>query len=566
MKERAQPIRPTQFITTYGPGAILESLRGPRLITSIENSGLFETDSPSKYEIKEPALSQQLPENGRIFRLPTNGDYGLEDSKAIYQTRAFPSWSLCAKHSLLYRARPNTRKACPRCDAGSEWESWSQARRQAISFVMACPRGHLDDVSWSFLLHQGAGRTDCMPDTIDWIGSGGPIRRVLLRCPKCSASVRLGDIYHREHTCSGRFPEEGEGKRAPASCQTKARISQRAASDLYLPEIRTALTLPAVDSPLHAALRDDSVFSVLEAFLQSRDSLEEKDWEAIVGGSRVPSGVKDEIFRADLDDRLAAAKQVLKEGETTTKDQARAGELDILLKASRSECYRSANFELDPAGAREFPLANLCLRVTPVTRLRLVAAQIGYRRLNGEVVEKGFEYLKHLWFPGIEQYGEGIFLELAAVPPMNGPRWRSWLERFEQEGEASGHPMLVWWHTLSHRLIRALSVDSGYSAASVRERLYFDGERGGVLIYAVQPGGDGTLGGLVALVPRFDRILRSALDRLDGCSNDPLCGEQKVGESRKNGAVCYACGLLSETSCEMRNMLLDRNLLLETLA
>ena len=27
------------------------------------------------------------------------------------------------------------------------------------------------------------------------------------------------------------------------------------------------------------------------------------------------------------------------------------------------------------------------------------------------------------------------------------------------------HPVFVWWHTLSHRLITALSVDSGYSSA-----------------------------------------------------------------------------------------------------
>ncbi len=64
------------------------------------------------------------------------------------------------------------------------------------------------------------------------------------------------------------------------------------------------------------------------------------------------------------------------------------------------------------------------------------------------------------------------------------------------------HPVFVWWHTLAHRLINALSVDSGYSSAAVRERVYVylnttDGSfDGGILLYTVQPGGDGTLGGL----------------------------------------------------------------------
>jgi hypothetical protein len=140
--ERAQPIRPTQFITTYGPGAILESLRGPRLIPCIAASGLFDLESPQDYEIKEPALSLLLPEQGRIFRLPSNADHDLDDSAALYDTSPFPAWSLCTKHAVLYRARYPTRKACPRCPPLSEGKAWEQARQQAVSFVQVCRHGH----------------------------------------------------------------------------------------------------------------------------------------------------------------------------------------------------------------------------------------------------------------------------------------------------------------------------------------------------------------------------------------------------------------------------------------
>ena len=73
---------------------------------------------------------------------------------------------------------------------------------------------------------------------------------------------------------------------------------------------------------------------------------------------------------------------------------------------------------------------------------------------------------------------------------------------------------------------------------------------GGILLYTAQTGGDGTLGGLIAQVPRFENILRDFINNIDACSNDPLCSNNRINPSRENGAVCYTCMLLSETWCE----------------
>ena len=70
---------------------------------------------------------------------------------------------------------------------------------------------------------------------------------------------------------------------------------------------------------------------------------------------------------------------------------------------------------------------------------------------------------------------------------------------------------------------------------------------------------------LVALVPLFDRVLRVAFNTIDGCSNDPLCSEMQFDIGKYNGAACYACQLVSETSCEHRNTRMDRTLLKENL-
>jgi hypothetical protein len=92
-----------------------------------------------------------------------------------------------------------------------------------------------------------------------------------------------------------------------------------------------------------------------------------------------------------------------------------------------------------------------------------------------------------------------------------------------------------------------------------------NGSRGGVLLYVSQRGADGTLGGLTALVSNFERIRDGALANIDACSNDPLCRERIHIAGAKTGAACYGCLLVAETSCENRNLFLDRNLLVESI-
>lgn len=229
------------------------------------------------------------------------------------------------------------------------------------------------------------------------------------------------------------------------------------------------------------------------------------------------------------------------------------------------------------------------LRITPVNRLRVVLVQTGYRRLDplNPWVDLGFDDEQRIWYPGVELFGEGVFIDLPSTGSkphptgLNGPAASAWFDAWIDPGSLYRssmpgslhelHPQFVWWHTLSHRLINSMAIDSGYSSASIRERVYVDvdeqtGEAtGGVLLYTAQPGGDGTLGGMTALVPQFEQVLGVAMRDLDACSNDPLCGEETFGPGKYNGAICYSCGLVSETSCEHRNMNLDRKLLLENL-
>ena len=137
----------------------------------------------------------------------------------------------------------------------------------------------------------------------------------------------------------------------------------------------------------------------------------------------------------------------------------------------------------------------------------------------------------------------------------------------------------VLLHSISHALMAEIALDCGYPASSLKERVYAlsessrtagDFDRCGILIYTASAGAQGTLGGLVATAPRFAHILQSALERLRICSNDPVCADHepddRSGDRATHGAACHGCLLIAETSCEMRNLFLDRSLLVRTMA
>jgi hypothetical protein len=84
----------------------------------------------------------------------------------------------------------------------------------------------------------------------------------------------------------------------------------------------------------------------------------------------------------------------------------------------------------------------------------------------------------------------------------------------------------------------------------------------GVLIYLSSSDSDGSLGGLISVaedVNLLDKVLKDMLREARWCSGDPLCVSAKhQGFASLNYSACHACTLLPETSCEFRNLLLDR--------
>ena len=590
----AQSIRRSQFITTYGPGAILEGADGPRVISSLDRSGIFANLQVTDFEVTDQRLSQALLNGSGILRLPSNAEVGEPENRYIYRTSRFPSWSLCVRgHAVLYRKTSGDNRACPRCaPQASHSKAWREASRDAVRFVRACRAGHLDDVNWSSLIRHTT--PTCNPAYLRWDGGGGALRHVNIVCPVCQESMNLGLAYTRDWPCSGRFPELGPQR---TSCSQLSRIIQRGAANLRISEIRSALTIPPRSTSLYRLLELAIVRSIISAVNPATKQELLDSLSGPVGVGTLHQRVVNEIGSWAERDILAAIDNILSGSSASSDHELRLEEFTALRIAAVSGAPARPSttpgappqFEVIQQDVRTLPLlSGRTLRVTPVNRLRVVMAQTGYRRLDPEnqVVDVAYDDGQNTWYPGVELFGEGLFIDLVPVngtdspdTVLNGQEAAGWFGEWINQASSGQqgtlvapsdlHPAFVWWHTLSHRLMNGMAIDSGYSSAAIRERVFVEIDEqsgdatGGVLLYTAQPGGDGTLGGLIALVPQFERIVEAAVREIDACSNDPLCGDETFSPGKYNGAACYSCALVSETSCEHRNMRLDRNLLIQ---
>jgi hypothetical protein len=139
----------------------------------------------------------------------------------------------------------------------------------------------------------------------------------------------------------------------------------------------------------------------------------------------------------------------------------------------------------------------------------------------------------------------------------------------EHENSSRDFPKIEYYllHSLAHLLLTAISLECGYPASSLRERIYAAPGRYGILIYTGSSDAEGTLGGLVLAGRDIQRHVRRALDLALLCSNDPVCAYHTPGEHDHQpllGSACHGCLLVAETSCEQRNDFLDRALVVPT--
>jgi len=586
-------LRPSQLLHTYGVGATVEL---PELTTLV--LGLDEWPQVLGEPVAEPRLlaAVRAIEGAQVERL-LSPPVVPEGDPAGVPVAPFPRWLRCPLCSLLapiehglFEFRPDPWRPERTTYVHAGCPKTGSARRPPTAFparyLMACANGHLDDFPWVEFLHGGIPCRGTM--RLRELGAGGRAGDVQLSCDHCGRRRRLSQAFGDESRpflpphCRGRHPHLG----LTEACDQEPKTLILGASNAWFAVQMSALSIPTREGELAQAV--DEAWAVLETLPAGLDGL--RFALANVPSLRTLRALADDIGEEAV---LEAVEQRSSETPDEDPEDLRTPEWRVL--SSPATAPETPDFRLRSVGPpREF--ANVLADVVLAERLRVVSALRGFTRLNapddlathgGAVVRLSREAPR--WLPCNEVRGEGIFIRFAEES------LSAWEHRYREAGDAArirdgnrawrtrraldpedGWPgeRYILLHTFAHALIRELALECGYTASSIRERLYaasgVDGEAmAGLLLYTAAPDSEGTLGGLVSLgePQQLGPLLRQALERAQLCSSDPLCSEHDPrSDSSVHAAACHACQFASETSCERGNRFLDRATLVPTLA
>ena len=590
-------IRRSAVVMTFAPGSIMD-MRADGGPVSAVSAGLEEWDRGApltgnlRYQkIIERRLCKKL--NKKYFRLPPVLEEGAKiqgtnalDPAALV-ARRFPEWLQCPKCELIRPARKwasepgRAYRFCPSCT--HHQPGGKKVFAVPVRFATACLAGHLDEFPWNYWVRHKKG---CLnKDELKLTSEGPGLAGLVVRCLKCSERRSLDGAFRKTALsglkCRGMRPwlRSNDPDCKCSGDDGNFRVVQRGASNLYYPVLESALDIPPWTRRLERILGDQ--------------------WDTLLD---IP----------DLDDRIKyiemsnSLKLVLqREGITAKALAAHFGQMLTNLEQMDPDEIRLDEYRVFASGMTEhddefeaYPetvppaLCSVVSRIVRVARLREVRVVKGFTRINPpfdpdgtDVAPISSEELD--WLPAIEVRGEGIFIQFNLE---NLALWESrpdvierckaaedswsmeWAMRNKDNPTPKpkpfpASPRLLLIHTFAHSLISQLTLECGYSSASLRERLYVsDGAAGmaGLLIYTATPDSDGTLGGLQrrAMPDLLGPTVTGALRSAQWCSSDPLCinGEMTAPESHSI-ASCHSCTMVPETSCELHNRFLDRALI-----
>ena len=391
-------------------------------------------------------------------------------------------------------------------------------------------------------------------------GESGSLAGIIVECQTCGTERSLEGAFDREafvrvHACGGRSPWLHHEE----TCGKLLRTTQRGASNVWFPTVRSVLSIP----PWSDGLQQFVTRYWAALSIEIDGNTHRRVVDELV--SHVPFSTEEVL--AAVRDRKG------EEATARSEDQIRLEEFRALSQGRAGG--PGSNFDASTARPPEEVEGFIDL-VTTVSRLREVRAMTGFTRLQpkGEESDVCPIALEADWLPAIAVHGEGIFLRLDSDslrrwqddPQIEGRvqvLQRRWRESYFFDGNVPGAAFLLA-HTFAHCLIDHWSLDGGYPAASLRERVYALDEGVGVLVYTAAADSAGSLGGLIAQASpdRLGPSVVEAVARYRWCSSDPVCSETpSQGMEGLNLAACHACALVPETSCEHRNTLLDRALL-----
>jgi hypothetical protein len=596
-------IRRSQMVTTYGPGSMIDLVDQAALVGGLD----FWSYDRKKGDavIAEPRLRDALAERFRAagrelsvekaFREPPIGDDREPTRYSGVQVLEFPQWFVCQNpdcRALMLKSGLNLKRE-------RYWHACGRDQREhecvPVRFLGACRRGHCDEWPWISFAHLGKERCSA-PSLRLTEGATGDFSELYVSCA-CGASRSLGTaLVKGDDGQQGVFQCTGErpwlGPEGHEDCGEKLRLLVRTASNSYFAQVVSALSVPEPGKEL-----DDAIEACW-------GTLQVANATTLVAFRTIPDIAK--ALDGWSDAEVLAAIEARRGGKAIARDPLRTAEYKRFVDSEPEQPG-----DRPPADAifwtREVKAAGglpdgVC-RLVLAPKLREVRAQIGFTRLEPTTADLQGEFdlrvesaplgLTTNWLPATEIIGEGVFVQLdeaavgaweerESVKRRNDELRRGyelWRDTLSPQGRDRAPDFLgiryYLLHSLSHLLISAISLECGYSASAIRERIYCGPSSrdphtpmAAILLSTGSSGTEGTLGGLVEQGRKIRAHLRRAWELGRLCANDPVCAGHSPAddpaERYLEGAACHGCLYIAETSCERFNRFLDRALVVPT--
>lgn len=548
-------IRPNQIITTYGPGAIIDAVNDSLTVLDLSNW------NEVGYEINDMRLANYL----KVDKLYSPKSGGKEDIPVV----SFPYMHVCTNSNCkaIFDVREhfdiNQYKTfqgqvkCPHCG----WDAFP------ARFITICEDGHMDDFPWRWWCHHG--ETSCKQTIrLKSTGKTSSLAELIVECDCGSARRSMMGAMSKENfvglSCTGNHPHR-PGVRC-RTCEKPVIPSQRGASNVYFPVTKNAISIPPWTNPIN------EIMSANRAAIELVAKMGEEGLKLAY-----QQYFADKYSREDFDKAYALLSEDIKEFTELKEMEYMAIIHHEDVKYQRDVKYFKAEEVSLFQGLKKY-----ISRVIKIHRLREVRVLTGFTRLESAEpdVDDGPRIVKlkpasgEKWLPAVAVNGEGIFIELnreSIADWMKIPQVESRSKMYEKcygqycenkgwEHYKKRNAEYVLLHTLSHMLIKEMSLVSGYSSAALSERIYSNENMCGLLIFTGAADKEGSLGGLVEQggMEKFIPLLTKALENGLTCTTDPECLMKNPTSERLNGAACHSCTMISETACECGNRLLDR--------
>jgi hypothetical protein len=593
-------VRQSQLVTTFGPGAMVDLIDRAVVIGGLEHWGYQDggdvyLDDERLRRSLVPRLKSLDPNLDlaaeRYFRMAPPCDDREPSPRVGVRALEFPRWFVCHGCRRLARAAEGFDNKGRRYSHQCASNKTSHA--VPVRFVAACKRGHLTDFPWIAFAHE-SGSCD-RPDLRLTEGATGDVARIVVECVNCGNKRPLSQAAVLPFDCKGDRPWLG-GAAANEPCDEQLKLLVRTASNAYFAQVVSALRLPeATPDALTERLQRKDVWKAV----QKVTSIEQLQMLA---------GLQDVVASAlegsSLEDALAAIRRERGGVSKTVERPLRSAEYarfvaapDDVPGSMAPEGSRFAAFRIPDRRANLPPGIS---RLVIVPELREVRVQVSFSRFDSVSANLQGEYDfdkyavkpsaltlptgNEKWLPAAEVRGEGAFIELDPVAlaawekrPAVQKRADMLLRAFQADDRGGDYLGVRFYllHSLSHLLLTSISLECGYAASAIRERIYCatDGADGGamagILLSTGTTGSEGTLGGLVEEGRRIRHHLREAWDMGRLCSNDPVCASHDPSsdsdDRRLEGAACHGCLFIAESSCERFNRYLDRALVVPTI-